>query len=374
MILYSLLSPPARATANLLNDLYRLDSVMTVSLEWRPWDLDAARRKIRGAQRHYFSKRYSMMAHVQETEGTASAMVDSAAEVESGRLGHALVELETEGVAYGDLALTIALHGELEQTERLDGDVLRIFAAHDAKVIREGYGQLPAWFCRLPAQPRKRQVRSVFVSAGAAACLAPIYGPPTGAARSPHLDRAALAILETQWQTPFHYDLFHGDVGHTLVLGATGAGKSVHAQFFARPSPAVSPARAHPRPRGLVPLDHPLSRRRLPGARRPTTRPGTVAFACGPLRLPRTERSLQFLTGWILRLLRIGGWTVSGSDPSEIRARIEDLYAFPPARRTMTVFVHSLPAAHVAGDGPLVRHTAPGGGISTTRPMGTTSS
>ena len=56
VILYSLVSPPARATANLLNDLYRLDSVMTVSLEWRPWDLDAARRKIRGAQRHYFSK------------------------------------------------------------------------------------------------------------------------------------------------------------------------------------------------------------------------------------------------------------------------------------------------------------------------------
>ena len=104
VILYSLLSPPGRATANLLNDLYRLDSVMTVSLEWRPWALDAARRKIRGAQRHYFSKRYSMMAHLQDTEGTASAMVDSAAEVESGRLGDALVELETEGVAYGDLA------------------------------------------------------------------------------------------------------------------------------------------------------------------------------------------------------------------------------------------------------------------------------
>ena len=48
VIVYSLLSPPSRATANLLHDLYRLDSVMTVSLEWRPWDLDAARRNIRG--------------------------------------------------------------------------------------------------------------------------------------------------------------------------------------------------------------------------------------------------------------------------------------------------------------------------------------
>ena len=54
---------------------------------------------------------------MQETEGTSSAMVDSAAEAESSRLGNALVELETEGIAYGDLALTITLHGELEQTE-----------------------------------------------------------------------------------------------------------------------------------------------------------------------------------------------------------------------------------------------------------------
>ena len=76
-----------------------------------------------------------MMAHVQETEGTASAMVDSAADVESGRLGDALVELETQGIAYGDLALTIALHGDLAQTERLDGGR----APHLRGARREGH-------------------------------------------------------------------------------------------------------------------------------------------------------------------------------------------------------------------------------------------
>ena len=173
-----------------------------------------------------------MMAHMQETEGTSAAMVDSAAEAESSRLGNSLIELEADGIAYGDLALTISLHGELEQTERLDGDIRRIFAAHDAKAIREGYGQLATWFCRLPAQPRKRQVRSVFVSAGAAACMAPIFGPPSGTPRSGHLQRDALAILETQWKTPYYYDLFHNEVGHTLVLGATGAGKSFTLNFL----------------------------------------------------------------------------------------------------------------------------------------------
>ena len=103
VILYSLLSPPGAAKANLLQALYRLDATMTVTLEWRPQGLDAARRKIRGAQRHYFSQRYSMAAHVQETEGSAAAMVDTAAAAESERLGDALVELETDGIAYGDL-------------------------------------------------------------------------------------------------------------------------------------------------------------------------------------------------------------------------------------------------------------------------------
>ena len=90
VILYSLLSPPGEASANLLNDLYCLDATLTTSLEWRPLELDQARRRIRSARRHYFAKRYSLAAHMQEKEGTDTAMVDSAADVESERLGEAL--------------------------------------------------------------------------------------------------------------------------------------------------------------------------------------------------------------------------------------------------------------------------------------------
>ena len=128
VILYSLLSPPGQAYANLLRELYCLDAAMTVSLEWRPWAVEAARRRIRGAQRHYFARRYSMMAHVQETEGTAAAMVDSAAATESDRLGEALVELEADGVSYGEATLTVALHGELASIERVDGDLEDLYA------------------------------------------------------------------------------------------------------------------------------------------------------------------------------------------------------------------------------------------------------
>ena len=342
VILYSLLSPPGAAKANLLQALYRLDATMTVTLEWRPRGLDTARRKIRGAQRHYFSKRYSMAAHVQETEGSAAAMVDTAAAAESERLGDALVELETDGIAYGDFALTVAIHGPLSVTESLDGDIRRIFTSHDAKVIREGYGQLPAWFSRMPAQPRRRQVRSVFVSAGAVASMAPIFGPPVGTPRSGHLKKAALAILETQWRTPYYYDLFKGDVGHTLVLGATGAGKSFALNFL-----LVQALQYDPR---ILILDLGGSYRWLTqflGGGYMELSPETDAgggFRLRPFSLPAGERTFGFLAGWIARLLRIGGWTLGGEDPSEIRARVEDIYAFAPARRTLGVLVRSLPS------------------------------
>ena len=342
VILYSLLSPPGAAKANLLQALYRLDATMTVTLEWRPQNLDTARRKIRGAQRHYFSKRYSMSAAVQETEGTATAMVDTAAEAESERLGDALVELETDGIAYGDLALTVALHGPLSLTESLDGDIRRIFTSHDAKVIREGYGQLPAWFSRMPAQPRRRQCRSVFVSAGAVASMAPIFGPPVGTPQSGHLRKAALAILETQWKTPYYYDLFKGDVGRTLVLGATGAGKSFTLNFL-----LVQALQYDPR---ILILDLGGSYRWLTqflgGGYMELSPEGDAGggFRLRPFSLPAGERTFGFLAGWIARLLRIGGWTLSGEDPSEIRARVEDIYAFAPQRRTLGVLVRSLPS------------------------------
>ncbi len=342
VILYSLLSPPGQAHANLLRDLYCLDATLTVSLEWRPWTVEAARRRIRGAQRHYFSRRYSMMAHVQETEGTAAAMVDSAAAVESDRLGGALVELEADGVGYGEAALTVALHGDLGEIERLDGDVRRLFAAHDAKAVREGYGQLPVWFARLPAQPPGRQVRTVFVSAGLAACLAPVFGPPGGSARSRHLGREALAVLETPWRTAYHYDLFAGDVGHTLILGATGSGKSFALNFL-----LVEALKYGPR---VLILDLGGSYRwltRFVGGSYLELTPGDSesGLRLQPFALPSGTRTFQFLTGWVLRLLKLGGYEAGGADTSELRARIEDLYALGPERRTLGVLTGSLPSA-----------------------------
>ena len=340
VVLYSMLSPPVQARANLLHDLFQVEGHLTLSMEWRPKATEASRRKIRSVQRAHFSKRYSAAAHMQETDGTASAMVDATADAESSRLGSALVELEADGVAYGDLSLTLALHGPLNQTEALDAELRRIFAAADAKLIREAYGQIPCWFSRLPAQPPKRQLRKIFVSAGVTACLAPLFGPPNAPAKSPHLGRPALALFETPWHSAFPYDLFSGDVGHTLILGATGSGKSFLLNFL-----LVQALQYDPK---VLVLD-------LGGSYRWLTQflgggyvelspdnPG-ANISLRPFGLPAGDRTFSFLTGWITRLLRIGGYRLGGADTSELRARIEDIYALPADRRTLSGFARVLP-------------------------------
>ena len=356
VVIYSLLSPPVRARANMLQELFSLGiEHLTVSMEWRPKPTAASRRAIRTVQKAHFSARYSAVAHMQETDGTASAMVDATANEESSRLSSALVELEADGVAYGDIALTVTLHGELKEIEARDAEIRRIFAAQDAKLIREAYGQIPAWFARLPGQPPKRQLRTILGSAGVMASLAPLFGPATLPARSPHLRKPTLADFETPWGSPLHYDLYAGDVGHTLILGATGAGKSFLLNFL-----LVQALQYDPR---VLVLDLGGSYRWLTkflGGGYIELSPDNpdATLSLQPFSLPPGDRTFQFLTGWVTRLLKIGGYRLGGADTSELRNRVEDLYAFPAERRTLSAFVRSLPSqmwpamSRWHGDGP----------------------
>jgi type IV secretion system protein TrbE len=48
-----------------------------------------------------------------------------------------------------------------------------------------------------------------------------------GEARCEHLDGPPLLLAKTKGATPFRLTLHVGDVGHSLIVGPTGAGKSV---------------------------------------------------------------------------------------------------------------------------------------------------
>ncbi len=338
--IYSIVEPPPEATANILWDLLSLPGVWSYVWEWRGLAMDKARGRIRSAQKHFFSGRYSMMAHARGTEGTDSALLDSAAAAETAALGGALVELQNEGIPWGELAASLSVHAATQrELEELDSSIVRIFAGRDIKILREGYGQLSAWFARLPGQQAGRQLRRMPVSAGTALCCATIFAPERGRAESKHLKAPSLATLETRCSTLYDYDLFNGgDVGHSLILGSTGAGKSFLLNFL-----LIHALRYKPR---VAVLD-------LGGAYRHVTEMLGGGYlrldgdaggsSLRPFSLPKNERTFTFLTGWISRLLRLGGYQPTADDGGEIQKLIVDLYGLGLNQRRMSALVETLP-------------------------------
>ena len=349
---YSLLAPPLDVDASLIAPLGALRGTATVALEWRPRETAAAKKAIQSTQKQYHMRTFSLASHATGSAESGQALGDASALAAVERLGEALIELETLGVAYGDLALTITLHGSMESIEQRQAEIYRIFASSDAKIIRETFGQASAYFGRLPGQPRGRQQRTVLASAGVAAALAPIMQPSQGSARCQHLAAPALVTFETLAATPHHYDLFCGDVGHTAILGSTGSGKSFLANFLLlnvlRYNSRVCILDLGGSYRGLTELvggDY-LALSAEPGATR-----------VAPFALPPGDRSMQFLTAWVIRLLRIGGHAVSGEETTEIGRRVEDMWEMDPEDRRMGMLVKSLPSELWP---PLERWTADG--------------
>ncbi|MXY16323.1 MAG: DUF87 domain-containing protein [Acidobacteria bacterium] len=339
--LLSVAEPPPGAGPNALRELPgALGGAWTWHWEFRRLSTDGARKQIKAARAHYFSRRYSMVAHAQDTQGTDLAMEDQAATTEAARLGAASSELEADGMPYGELSVGLAIHGGREEVETRAAEAAAALAGADVKCIRETMGQLPAWFGRLPGARRALQFREMLVSAGAAACLAPLWGDPVGHADCRHLRAAPLAVLETRGRTRFGLDLFGGgDVGHTAIFGATGSGKSFLLNFL-----LVNALRYGPR---VCVLD-------LGGSYRPLTEllgGGYLALhpaegkglSLRPLNVPKSEASLHFLSGWVAELLAIGGHTGGSDDAGDIRKALEGVFNMPGERRALGRLAAMLP-------------------------------
>ena len=339
--LYSLALPPQASAANALGELYSLPVDLCGVLEWRPVERYEAARRIRSVQKHYNTMRWSFLAAITDTEGTQMAVEDASSGAAVEQLHRAMLELETVGVPYGDFALSFSLAVDSPaELDEVGAQIQRVVTELDGKAVKERYGQPSVWFQRWPGQKATPFARPLFVSAGQVATMAPLFGPVSGYERCKHLDAPPLTRFETRWSSLYGYDLFGGkDVGHTLVLGATGSGKSFLLNFLLTQALQYDPR--------VVILD-------LGGSYRWITEfvegsylgmsaeVDPAAAGLQPLGLEPGERTTQFLTGWLRRLLELGDYPVQSAELEDIRRRIEDVYRLPREERTLSAVVKLL--------------------------------
>ncbi len=179
-------------------------------------------------RRQWFAKRKSVAAILKEVmTNEASVLMDSDASNKAADADLALQELGADeaGIAYVTATITVWDRDPALAAEKLRL-VEKIVQSRDFTCTVEGVNALEAWFGSLPGHVYAN-VRQPPVSTLNLAHLIPLSAVWAGAERDEHFGAAPLLYGKTEGSTPFRLTLHVGDVGHMLVVGPTGAGKSV---------------------------------------------------------------------------------------------------------------------------------------------------
>ena len=219
---------PTETWPGLLDDLNRL--AMPYRWTTRALLLDKldAVRLLGRIRRQWFAKRKGVAAILREVlTNEPVALIDSDAENKAREADAALQDLGGEAVGYAFVTATVVMTG----ATAAEADA-RIRAAEKAIQARdflcriETVNAVEAWLGSLPGQVYAN-VRRPPVSTLNLAHLLPLSAVWAGPEGDEHLSGPPLFYARTEGATPFRVSLHVGDVGHALVVGPTGAGKSV---------------------------------------------------------------------------------------------------------------------------------------------------
>lgn len=191
-------------------------------------DKTDATRTLTKIRRQWFNKRKSITAMLREVMYNQPAqLLDSDADNKVVDADQALQTLGADYVAFGYLTITITV----SDTDRTRADekvraVERIVNGLGFTCVRESVNAVEAWLSSLPGHAYAN-VRQPLVHTLNLAHLMPLSAIWAGPAANAHLSGPPLLVAQTAGATPFRLSTHVGDVGHMLVVGPTGAGKSV---------------------------------------------------------------------------------------------------------------------------------------------------
>ena len=219
---------PTSTWPGLLDDLNRLGIPYRWSTRFICLDKDEAEKELVRLRRQWFAKRKGVLALLREALfQQESPLLDSDAANKASDADAALQELGADQVAFGYVTATVTVSDRdaqvAEEKLRL---VERVIQGRGFITIAESLNAVEAWLSSIPGNAYAN-VRQPLISTLNLAHLMPVSAVWAGPARNDHLDGPPLVVTRTDGATPFRLVTHVGDVGHTLVAGPTGMGKSV---------------------------------------------------------------------------------------------------------------------------------------------------
>ncbi|ODT75401.1 MAG: conjugal transfer protein TrbE [Pelagibacterium sp. SCN 64-44] len=219
---------PSVTTPGLLDDLNRLAFPYRWSTRAILMDKTDATRLLTKIRRQWFAKRKSIAAILKEVmTNEQSALVDTDAANKAADADLALQELGADiaGIAYVTATVTVWDEDARRADEKLRL-VEKVVQSRDFSVMVETVNAVDAWLGSLPGHAYAN-VRQPPISTLNLAHTVPSSAVWAGPERDDHFGAPPLLYGRTEGSTPFRLSLHVGDVGHTLMVGPTGTGKSV---------------------------------------------------------------------------------------------------------------------------------------------------
>jgi type IV secretion system protein VirB4 len=219
---------PSATHPGILDELNRLAFPYRWSTRAIALDKTDAARVLTRIRRQWFAKRKSIVAILKEVmTNEPAALLDTDAHNKAMDADAALQELGSELIGQAYVTATVTVWDEearaADEKLRL---VEKVIQGRDFTCIAESVNALEAWLGSLPGHVYAN-VRQPPVSTLNLAHMIPLSAVWAGPERNEHLGGPPLLFGKTEGATPFRLSLHVGDVGHTLVVGPTGAGKSV---------------------------------------------------------------------------------------------------------------------------------------------------
>ena len=219
---------PTATFPGVLDELNRLAFPYRWSTRALMLDKTDAVKLLSKIRRQWFSKRKSVAALLKEVmTNEASVLIDSDADNKAGEADAALQDLGADEVGQALVTASVAVW---DPDPRIAAEKLRqvekVIQGRDFTVIPEGANAVEAWLGSLPGHVYAN-VRQPPISTRNLAHIAPLSAVWAGPHEDAHFAAPPLLLARTDGSTPFRLVLHVGDVGHTLVVGPTGAGKSV---------------------------------------------------------------------------------------------------------------------------------------------------
>jgi type IV secretion system protein TrbE len=329
----TLLGFPALSRPGILDALNHQDFGYRWVTRFIALDRTDATRALTRLRRIWFNKRKSVTALLREVMYNQPVqLLDSDADNKVADADLALQELGGDHVAFGYLTTTITIaDADPAAADEKVRSVERVVNGLGFTVKRERLNMVEAWLSSLPGQ-LYANVRQPLVHTLNLAHLMPLSSVWAGPARDAHLGGPPLLFAETGGSTPFRLSTHVGDVGHSLLVGPTGAGKSVLLALLALQF------RRYPGARVFI-FDKGWSARAAVLAMGGTHHElggGAAALAFQPLRRIHEAGDRSWAAEWLTGLIEHERQAVTPEIKDMIWSALLSLATAPPEERTLT--------------------------------------